>query len=66
MPLDFHTMLWWSFPLACVWALMFGISAYHFGKRTIWMVFGAPLALYWPVWLALHGLPQCYWHHNCQ
>jgi hypothetical protein len=24
------------------------------------MFFGAPMALYWPIWLAIHGIPACY------
>ncbi len=65
MPLDFHAMLWRSIPLACLWALTFGLSAYRFGRKALWMLLGAPLALYWPVWLVLNGLPACYWHGNC-
>lgn len=65
MPPDFHTMLWWSIPLACVWALTVGLSAHRFGRKALWMLLGAPLALYWPVWLAFHGIPSCYWHGNC-
>jgi hypothetical protein len=30
------------------------------------MMLGAPLVFYWPVWLALHGVPACYWHATCK
>jgi hypothetical protein len=26
---------------------------------------GAPLALYWPVWLMFNRTPTCYWRGNC-
>lgn len=64
-PTDFHTVLWWSLPLASLWVLTVGVSAYSFGRKTLWMLFGAPLALYWPVSLVLNGIPACYWHGNC-
>jgi hypothetical protein len=31
----------------------------------LWLLFGALLALYWPVWLLFNRTPECYWHHNC-
>ena len=65
MPLDYHNMLWHSIPLACLWALAVGLSAYRFGRNALWMLLGAPVALYWPIWLLFHGLPPCYWHGNC-
>jgi len=65
MPLDFHSMLWWSLPLAGLWPVMVGISAFLFRKKAFWLLLGAPLALYWPVWLLLKGIPPCYWHGNC-
>jgi len=64
-PTDFHTVLWWSLPLAALWVLTVGVSAFRFGGKTLWMLFGAPLALYWPVSLVLNGVPACYWHGNC-
>jgi hypothetical protein len=64
-PTDFHTILWWSLPLAFLWVSMVGVSAYRFGRKALWMLFGAPLALYWPVWLVLNGIPACYWRRNC-
>jgi hypothetical protein len=65
MPLDFHSMLWWSLPLAGLWMLIGAISAFRFRKRALWLLIGAPLALYWPFWLLLNGIPACYWHRNC-
>jgi hypothetical protein len=65
-PLNFHIIFWWSIPLACLWTVTAGISGYWFGRKTLWMMFGAPLVLYWPVWLVLHGIPPCYWHATCK
>src|SRR6266704_3909650 len=65
MPLNFHNMLWRSLPLAAVWLLTVVISAFRFRKKALWLLIGAPLALYWPFWLVVNGIPACYWHHNC-
>jgi hypothetical protein len=65
-PLDFHDMLWRSIPLACLWALIFAFSTYRFGRTALWMLLGAPLALYWPIWLLLHGIPACFRAGNCE
>ena len=65
MPLNFHSMLWRSLPLAGIWVLTLVISAFRFRKRALWLLAGAPLALYWPVWLLLNGIPACYWHGSC-
>jgi len=65
MPINIHVVLWWSIPFACLWALTVGVAAHRFRKKALWMFFGAPMALYWPVWLALNGIPACYRHGNC-
>lgn len=65
MPIDFHSALWLSIPVAAFWALVIAVSARQFGKSALWMLLGAPLALYWPIWLLLNGVPACYWHGNC-
>ena len=46
MPINVHAVLWWSIPLASLWALTVGVSAYRFGRKSLWMLFAAPLALY--------------------
>jgi hypothetical protein len=65
MPINIHAVLWWSVPLACLWLLTVGVSAFRFGRKTLWMLFGVPPALYWPVWLVLNGIPACYWYAKC-
>jgi hypothetical protein len=65
MPIDMHSIFWWSIPLAFLWIVTVGIAAHRFRKKALWMLFGAPMALYWPVWLALNGIPACYRHGNC-
>jgi hypothetical protein len=45
--------------------LTVGVSAYRFGRKSLWMLVATPPALYWPVWLVLNGIPACYWHGNC-
>jgi hypothetical protein len=66
MGLDYHAMLWRSIPLACLWALTVALSVRWFGRKALWMLLGGLLALYWPVWLALNGIPQCYWLGTCE
>jgi hypothetical protein len=63
-PIDFHAVLWLSLPLTCLWALMIALAAYRFGRKSLWMLVGVPLALYWPIWLLLNGIPACYWSGN--
>lgn len=65
MPLIYYNMLWWSLPLAGIWLLVLLISVFNFRKKALWLLLGAPLALYWPIWLLANGLPTCYWHGNC-
>jgi len=65
MPIDIHAIFWWSVPLAFLWIVTVVFAAHRFRKKTLWMFFGAPMALYWPVWLALNGIPACYRHGNC-
>lgn len=65
MPLNIHAMLWTSIPLAGIWLLTLIVSAFAFRTKALWLLIGAPLALYWPVWLLVNGIPGCYWHGNC-
>jgi hypothetical protein len=66
MPIDFHLVFWLSLPLAGIWLATMVVSASRFRRKALWMLIGAPLALYWPVWLMCNGLPACYWHGNCR
>lgn len=65
MPINIHGVLWWSIPLTSLWVLTVCVSAYSFGRKSLWMLLAGPVALYWPVWLVLNGIPACYWHGNC-
>jgi hypothetical protein len=65
MPLDYKAMLWKSIPLAISWGLILGFCVWNYKERGLWLVVGAPLALYWPIWLMFHGLPSCYYSGNC-
>lgn len=66
MPLDFHLMFWLSLPLAVIWLATAIVSIFRFHKKALWMLIGAPLALYWPVWLMFNRIPTCYWRGNCE
>jgi hypothetical protein len=65
MPTDFHSMFWFSFPLAGLWLITLAVASVHFGRKAFWLLIGAPLSLYWPLWLIFNGIPACYWHGNC-
>jgi hypothetical protein len=65
MPIDFHMVLWLSLPFTGIWLAISIISVFRFHKKALWMLFGAPLALYWPLWLMFNRIPACYWHRNC-
>src|SRR5690349_9990791 len=65
MPLDYRYMLWCSLPIALVWVLVVGWAGSRFRKLALWLLIGAPLALYWPIWLWLNGIPGCFWSGTC-
>jgi len=65
MPLDFYRMLRISLPLAFAWVVLFGLALYRFRKKAFWLLLTAPMALYWPTWLLIFGLPSCYYNGNC-
>ena len=65
MPLNYYAMVWRSIPLACLWAATAVVSLLKFRKRGLWVLLGALLALYWPLWLLMNGLPECYYSRNC-
>jgi hypothetical protein len=65
MPVDFHLMLWFSLPLSGIWLATAIASIFRFRQKGLWLLIGAPFALYWPVWLMFNHIPTCYWLHNC-
>ena len=64
-PIDYRVVLWLSIPLACVWLVIAVGCVVRFHRKGLWVLIGTPLALYWPVWLIVAGVPACYWHGNC-
>jgi hypothetical protein len=65
MPIDIHAILWLNLPLAALWLLITVISAFRFHLKALWLLLGAPLVLYWPLWMLVNGIPVCYWRGNC-
>ena len=65
VPLNYHAMIFRSVPFAVAWVTITAFSVWHFRKRGLWLLLGAPMALYWPIWLLLIHLPPCYYSHNC-
>lgn len=52
-------------PLALLWLVLLRVSIHYFRVKALWMLFAAPAALYWPVWLVCNGIPVCYWDGLC-
>lgn len=65
MPIDYDAMISRSVPLAILWALILLLCFWRYKKRGLWLLIGAPMALYWPIWLLLNRFPPCYYSHNC-
>src|SRR5437879_2133762 len=66
MPLDYDAMISRSIPFAIAWAVILAFSLWRYKKRGLWLLVGAPMALYWPIWLLLNHFPPCYYLHNCE
>ena len=65
VPLDYRGMLWVSLPLCVIWLALVAALSLRLKWKTLWMLIGTPLVLYWPIWLLFHQIPSCYWQHNC-
>ena len=39
--------------LAVFWHVLLIVSVHRYGKDGLWVVLGAPLALFWPIWFGL-------------
>jgi len=61
MPINYYG----SIPFAVTWALVLVFSLIRFKKRALWLLLGAPMALYWPIWLLFNQLPPCYHSRSC-
>jgi hypothetical protein len=66
MPLDYHAMISRSIPFAVAWAAILARCIWRYKKRGFWLLVGAPMALYWPIWLLLNHFPACYYLGNCE
>ena len=64
-PLDYHSMITVSIPLAAAWLLIFVVTMWRFGKRGLWLLAGAAFAFWWPVWMIFNDFPPCYYSHLC-
>jgi hypothetical protein len=63
MPLDYESYR--SGPLSAIWLIGAVFSITTCGRKGLWYLLGSPLALYWPILLAVSGLPACYAASNC-
>jgi hypothetical protein len=65
MPVDYGAMISRSVPSAVAWAAILGFFLWRFRMRGLCLLLGAPMALYWPIWLLFHQFPPCYYANNC-
>lgn len=65
MPLNYGAMLSRSVPYAVAWSLVLIVSLVRFKARGLWVLLGAPMALYWPIWLLFNHFPSCYYSRSC-
>jgi hypothetical protein len=64
-PVPIDAIMWICTPLAVLWLVLLRIAIHYFRLRALWIVLGAPAALYWPLWLLWNGIPGCYWNAGC-
>ena len=43
----------WSLVLALLWVSLFAFGLIRHRVRGLWLLLGAPFALYWPAWIVL-------------
>lgn len=65
MPLNYDAMIWRSVPLAILWGIVLAVSLWRLKTWGLWLLLGAPWALYWPIWLIFNHFPPCYYAHMC-
>lgn len=65
MPLDYHAMIWRSIPYALAWILIVVYALVRYKRLGFFFLLGAPMALYWPIWLMFNHFPPCYYAGNC-
>jgi hypothetical protein len=65
MPIHYGAIITRSIPLAIAWAFIFVFCVWRYKKLGLWLLVGAPMALYWPIWLLSNHLPSCYYTGNC-
>jgi hypothetical protein len=66
MPLDYRAMIWRSIPFASAWLLVVMYALRRYKCLGLVLLLGAPIALYWPIWLMFNHFPPCYYAGNCQ
>jgi len=65
-PLDYDAMISRSIPFAIAWVVILVFCLWRYKKRGSWLLVGAPMALYWPIWLLFNHFPSCYYLGNCE
>ena len=65
MPLDYDALIWRSIPYTLAWTLILLYALFRYKRLGLWLLLGAPMALYWPIWLIFNHFPSCYYAGNC-
>jgi hypothetical protein len=66
MPLDYDAMIRRSIPCASAWLLVVVYALPRYKWYGLIFLLGAPMALYWPIWLMFNHFPPCYYAGDCQ
>jgi hypothetical protein len=64
--LDYDAMIWRSIPYASAWLLVVVYALPRYKWHGLLLLLGAPMALYWPIWLMFNHFPSCYYARDCQ
>lgn len=53
MPLNYDAMISRSIRFAIAWVVVLAFCLWRYKKRGLWFLIGAPMALYWPILVAV-------------
>jgi hypothetical protein len=65
MPLNYGVMISRSIPFGIAWSVILVFGLWRYKWRGLWLLAGAPAALYWPAWMIFNQFPSCYYSGNC-
>ena len=55
-PDDLLTMYFRVFGPAALWLVLLVVALIGYGRRGLWLLIGAPIVLFWPIWFTVYSL----------